>query len=252
MDSRDVVKAMVFCAGYGTRLGRLTRETPKPMLLLQGRPMLSYILHHLRNHRFDEVAINLHFQPEMIRNHFGDGRAWGVRIEYSYEPQLLGTAGALKKMEAFLEGERAFLAQYGDILTDQDLSAMAQFHLQQEAIVTLLLHRRANSNSVVCLDSASRITSFLERPTPEQRRNVTSDWVNSGICMGGPELLREIPPGVSCDLPRDIFPKLVRTGRVFGFPLSGYRCAVDSEERFRAAEEALASGACRIVRSGTV
>ncbi len=74
------MKAMVLCAGYGTRLGDLTRETPKPMLPLGDRPMLEYILCHLKRHGFDQVAVNLHFMPEAIQNHFVDGYRWGLRL----------------------------------------------------------------------------------------------------------------------------------------------------------------------------
>ena len=98
------MKAMVLCAGYGTRLGDLTREIPKPMLPLGDRPMLEYILCHLKRHGFDQVAVNLHFMPEVIQNHFADGARWGVRLTYSHEPQLLGTAGGTKKMAVFLPG----------------------------------------------------------------------------------------------------------------------------------------------------
>src|SRR4051812_4239401 len=103
------MKAMVLCAGYGTRLGEMTREIPKPMLPLHGRPMLAWILAHLRASGFTRVAINLHFKPEMIREYFGDGSADGLEITYSDEPALLGTAGGVKKMESFLRNGEPFL-----------------------------------------------------------------------------------------------------------------------------------------------
>jgi len=86
------MRAMVLSAGYGTRLGNLTREMPKPMLFLEGRPMLEHIICHLARQGFDQIAINLHFKPEIVQNYFGDGSKWCVKITYSYEPELLGTA----------------------------------------------------------------------------------------------------------------------------------------------------------------
>ena len=74
------MKAMVLCAGYGTRLGDLTREIPKPMLPLGDRPMLEYIVCHLKRHGFDQLAVNLHFMPEVIQEHFADGARWGLRL----------------------------------------------------------------------------------------------------------------------------------------------------------------------------
>lgn len=240
------MKAMILSAGYGTRLGSLTQQRPKPMLPLQDRPLLEYIITHLARHSFNQIAINLHFMPEVIQDYFGDGSRWQVELVYSYEPELLGTAGGVKKMAAFLADSEPFLVHYGDILTDQDFTAMLQFHRQQRALATLLVHERAKSNSVVSLDEQGRIIGFLERPTDEARRGIQSPWVNSGICLCDPQLLAEIPADTACDLPRDIFPKLMALSPLYGFPLSGYRCAIDSPERLTEAQAALAEGRCQI------
>lgn len=240
------MKAMVLCAGMGTRLGDLTREIPKPMLLLERQPMLAFILGNLKRHGFDEIVINLHFKPEIIRDHFSDGTAGGIKITYSHEPQLLGTAGGVKRMEDFFRDAPQFLVHYGDVVTDQDFTAMLQFHRERGALATLLLHERAKSNSVVTLDGDDRIVGFLERPTDEVRKGHASQWVNSGICICSPEILDAIPPEQACDLPREIFPRLVGTRRLFGFPLTGYRCAVDSPARLAEARAALAEGRCHI------
>jgi NDP-sugar pyrophosphorylase family protein len=239
------MKAMVLCAGLGTRLGELTREIPKAMLAIQGQPLLAYLLGNLKQHGFDEVAINLHFKPELIRDCFGDGSRHGMRLAYSPEPRLLGTAGGVKKMEGFFRGEPAFLVHYGDILTDQDFSAMLAFHRERGALATLLVHQRLKSNSIVNLDDTGRITAFLERPDEESRVGHSSRWVNSGVCLCAPEVLDAIPAGVPCDLPRDIFPRLIASNRVYGFALTGYRCAIDSPERLAEARAAQADGRCR-------
>ena len=150
-------------------------------------------------------------------------------------------------MEGFFRSETAFLVHYGDILTDQDFSAMVAFHRERRALATLLLHERAKSNSIVNLDGTGRITGFLERPDEQSRVGHTSRWVNSGVCICAPEVLEAMPAGVPCDLPRDIFPKLSPSNRVYGFPLSGYRCAIDSPERLTEARAAVAEGRCRAV-----
>jgi NDP-sugar pyrophosphorylase family protein len=240
------MKAMVLCAGFGTRLGDLTREMPKPMLPVAGRPLLAYLLGHLRDHGFGEVMINLHFRPELIRGVFGDGAPWDLKLAYSPEEQLLGTAGGVKKAEAFFRGDDCFLVQYGDVLTDQDLGALVRRHRQTGALATLLVHQRARSNSVVSLDDEGRVVGFLERPAESERRGVDSPWVNSGICVCSPEILDWIPDGVPCDLPRDVFRKLVDTRRLFSVGLSGFRCAIDSPERLNLAREAVTNGSCRV------
>ncbi|MGA2543401.1 MAG: nucleotidyltransferase family protein [Verrucomicrobiota bacterium] len=240
------MRAMVLCAGYGTRLGHLTREIPKPMLPLNGRPILEYILAHLRSHHFDQMAVNLHFLPRAIPAHFGSGSALQIELTYVCEDRLLGTAGGIKNMEPFLSLSDPFLVQYGDVLTDQDFSAMLRFHRERPALATLLLHQRARSNSLVSLDSQGRITGFLERPDDQTRLSLPANWVNSGICLCRPEIFAHIPPHTPCDLPRDIFPKLIPAGRLFGFPLSGYRCAIDSPARLAQAGADVAQGRCRI------
>jgi mannose-1-phosphate guanylyltransferase/phosphomannomutase len=240
------MKAMILCAGYGTRLGALTHHIPKPMLPLSDRPLLEYIICHLARHGFNQIAINLHFMPEVIRDYFRDGSPWGVELAYSYEPELLGTAGGVKKMESFFGPEEAFLIHYGDILTDQDFNAMFRFHQQSNARATLLVHQRANSNSIVTLDERGCVTGFLERPTEAVRGRASSTWVNSGIYICNSQLLSEIPANMACDFPRDIFPGLVARGHLYGYSLSAYRCAIDSPERLAQAQTAITTSECQI------
>lgn len=240
------MKAMVLSAGYGTRLGDLTRNQPKPMLLIQNRPLLEYLIVNLARSGFRQIAINLHFMPEVIRDYFGSGQRWGVEITYSFENELLGTAGGVKNLESFFREEEAFLVHYGDVLTDQDFSSIYAYHLEQHAEITMLLHQRTKSNSIVSLDEKNRVIGFLERPSDEERKGVRSPWVNSGISICNASILDAIPAGLVCDFPRDIFPKFIENGKVFGFPLSGYRCAIDSPERLAEARQAITDGRCKI------
>jgi mannose-1-phosphate guanylyltransferase/phosphomannomutase len=240
------MKAMVLCAGYGTRLGDLTREIPKPMLPLGDRPMLEYVLCHLRRHGFDQVAINLHFMPEVIQNHFSDGSRWGLRLTYSHEPQLLGTAGGTKRMESFFQGDEPFLVHYGDIVTNQDFTAMLGFHQERKALATLLVHQRARSNSALSVDALGRIERFLERPPDAHWNTVSGAWVFSGIAICQPELLDLIAAETFCDFPRDVFVRLAATRRLFAFPLTGRRTAVDSPERLAEARQGVAEGVFRV------
>ncbi len=231
------MKAMVLAAGAGSRMGELTRDCPKPMLLVQEKPILEHILRNLARHGFREVVLNLFHHPQLIEAHFGDGSTLGLSITYLREPHLLGTAGSARNAAAFLRGTEPFLLHYGDVLTDQDLGAMAEAHRLRRAQATLLLHERAHSNSVVVMDEEGRVTRLLERPSPEERALVDSPWVNSGVYLLDPSVLERISPEDPQDFPRDVFPALIDEGRVFGFPLTGYRCAIDSPERLKRARE---------------
>jgi len=240
------VKAIVLCAGYGTRLGNMTREVPKPMLPLQGKPLLAYTLRYLVSQRFKQIAINLHFLPEQITNYFGDGSRFGIRIHYSYEPQLLGTAGTVKNLEPWLADVEDFLVLYGDILLDQDLGVLVERHHQTQALATLLLHQRPGSNSLVQMDETARIVGFVERPTEEQRVASPFPWVNSGVHMLNIHVLDYIPGGRPADFPRDVFTRIVGKERLYGVPVTGYRCAIDSPARYAEADAAVAQGRYRV------
>jgi len=227
------MKALVLCAGYGTRLGELTRTTPKPMLPIGGRPLLEYILRHLARHGFRNILINLHHRPDAIRDHFGDGAALGLSIRYVLEDELLGTAGTIRENREFLAADgRPFLVHYGDILTDQDLGVLVSRHRSGTALATLLLHRRVRSNSIVRMDAAGRITAFIERPARHPDDGPT--WVHSCISLCRPELIDHIPPPPA-DLARDVFVPLAARGRLQGVPLTGTRFAIDSVERLEEA-----------------
>jgi len=226
------MKAIILSAGYGTRLGNITKEIPKPMLDVNGKPMLEYIINNLKKHNFTDLAINLHFMPEIIKDYFEDGSKFGVKISYSYEEKLMGTAGGVKNIENFFrESDEPFIVHYGDVITEQDFTKMLDFHKEKKALATLLLHQRSKSNSMVSLDEENRIIGFLERPSEEERKGIKSPWVNSGVCICQPEILDLIPEKTACDLPRDIFSKNIDSEKLFGFPLDAFRCAVDSAER---------------------
>src|SRR5262249_13188001 len=97
------IRAMVMAAGAGTRLRPLTEEIPKPMVPIANRPVLEYTIENLKRHGITEIILNLHNHPDLIRSHFGHGQKWGVRLDYSHEPRLMGTAGGVRKAGWFLE-----------------------------------------------------------------------------------------------------------------------------------------------------
>jgi len=242
------MKAIVLCAGRGERLGELTRALPKPLLPLCGEPLLGHTLRHLAAQGLRDVGINLHHHGEQIRGYLGDGSACGVRVHYALEPELRGTAGALHAFAGWLGDEDA-LVLYGDLLLDQRFDGLIEMHRKQNAAATLLLHRRGGSNSFVELDSDGRIRCFVERPAAEQRRALGEAWVNSGVQIVSASLRADLPPAPS-DLPRDVYAPRCTELRLFGVPLDGYRCAIDSPQRYAEAEQALASGRCRPLRPG--
>lgn len=239
------MRALVLCAGLGTRLGELVRDCPKPLLPLAGEPLLVHTLRWLARHGFRDVAINLHYRGDDIRAAIGDGSAQGVRVHYSPEAEPQGTAGAVRELGDWFDPAHGLLVVYGDLLSDQDLGALRSAHAEHDAAATLLVHQRRGSNSLLDLDASGRIRAFIERPDAATRAAHPFPWVNSGVQILGPRLLRHIPVSGPADLPRDVYTVRAGRERLQGVPLSGYRCAIDSPERYREAQAALAEGRCR-------
>ena len=195
------MRAMVLAAGLGTRLRPLTYEITKPMVPVLDRPVMAHILDLLERHGFEQVIANLHYFPETIREHFGD------RLEYRFEPELLGTAGGVRACADFF-GEESFLVISGDALTDIDLGALVARHRASGGIATLAVKRVADTREfgVVLHDHDGRITGFQEKPSPDE---ALSDLGNCGIYMFEPRIFDYFPERPFADWAQDVFPALL-------------------------------------------
>ncbi|MCB0126804.1 MAG: nucleotidyltransferase family protein [Caldilineaceae bacterium] len=220
------MKALILAAGKGTRLRNLTRDCPKPMLTVGNRPLLDQLVCWLRRHGITEIAINLHHLPAVIPAHLGDGHDKGVAITYSHEEQLLGTAGAAKRLQSFLN--EPFVVIYGDGYTNLDLSRLIKFHQHRketkwpDMLVTVALYHVANPAEcgLVTLDADGRISHFVEKPDPTE---IFTDLASAGILICEPALLDRIPEQGSYDFGRDLFPVLLEQG----IPIGGQPLAED-------------------------
>jgi NDP-sugar pyrophosphorylase family protein len=212
------MKAMLLAAGLGTRLRPLTDRLPKCMVPVAGKPVLQWNIEWLRSQGVTELVVNLHHYPESVTGYFGDGRAFGVRLEYSYEPELLGTAGALWGARRFLSAPR-FWVLYADNLVNCSLERMESLHLAQEATLTMGLFWRedVSVSGMVGLDGHGRISGFKEKPAANE---VLSHWVNAGIFLCEARVQQFIPPGRASDFGNDILPAMLSAGEpIYGYPL---------------------------------
>src|SRR4051795_10399204 len=212
------MRAMILAAGLGTRLRPITYDMPKPMVPVVNRPVMEHIARLLARHGFTEVIANLHWFPELVRGHFGDGSAFGLELTYSDEDALLGTAGGVRKAADFL-GE-SFLVISGDALTDIDLAAMREFHESHDGIASLATRRVDDTSQfgVVITGPDGRVQGFQEKPDPAE---ALSDLANCGIYMFRSEIFDYFPePGKSkaageddppgfADWAMDVFPALL-------------------------------------------
>ncbi len=192
---------MVLAAGLGTRLRPLTYEITKPMVPVLDRPVMEHIVDLLGRHGLNEVIANLHYFPDTIREHFGE------RLEYHFEPELLGTAGGVRECAGFF-GDDSFLVISGDALTDIDLAALAARHRASGGIATLAVKQVPDTREygVVLHDGDGRITGFQEKPEPE---DALSDLGNCGIYVFAPQIFDYFPDRPFVDWANDIFPVLL-------------------------------------------
>ncbi|HEX8185368.1 MAG TPA: nucleotidyltransferase family protein [Blastocatellia bacterium] len=209
-------KAMLLAAGRGTRLRPLTETVSKCMIEIAGKPVLEHNIEWLRKFGVTDIIINLHYLAEDVMNHFGDGSRWGARLTYSLEPELLGTAGAVKNVASFFDD--SFFLWYGDNLSTCRLDRLWALHCARGGVATIALHHRDDpaQSGIVGLDESDRVVRFLEKPRPEQ---VFSHWVNAGILALEPEVIEAIPARGAPDFGRDVFPALLNAGAA----INGYR-----------------------------
>jgi mannose-1-phosphate guanylyltransferase/phosphomannomutase len=235
------VKAVVMAGGEGTRLRPMTANQPKPLLPVVNKPIMEHVLLLLKRHGFTETVVTVQFLASLVRNYFGDGEDVGMSLQYATEEMPLGTAGSVKNAEDELRAD-PFLVISGDALTDIDLSALVRYHKDNSALVTVALTRVPNplEFGIIIVDEEGRIQRFLEKPTWGQ---VFSDTVNTGIYVMEPEVLAEVPAGVSVDWSGDVFPQLLKSGApLYGWIADGYWEDVGSHESYLKAQADVLSG----------
>ena len=135
------MRALVLAAGAGSRLRHYTADRPKPLLEIFGEPILGYNLAMLAAAGFDDVAINLHTFADAVRTYVGDGSRWGLRVTYSEETELRGTAGALVPLVQAFAGE-TFAIVFGDNLDELDLADMLARHRERDVLATIAVWDR--------------------------------------------------------------------------------------------------------------
>ncbi len=215
------MKAMILAAGFGTRLWPLTIGRTKPAIPFMNRPLIAYTIDYLRRHGIDDLIINLHHEPESVRDQIGDGAGFGVRITYSIEePEILGTSGALDNVRHLLEDD-TFVVINGKIITDLDLSDAIATHRERGALATLVLlpNRRYERFSEVKITPDYDVREFAGFPKlPDKEQDQSSGRTRpfplmfTGIHILEPGIFRYIPRGVFSDSVRDVYPKAMAAG----------------------------------------
>lgn len=219
------MKAVILAGGEGKRLKSVTGALPKPMVPLIGMPVLERIVNHLKRQGFTELCCALCYRPEVIRDYFGDGSKFGVRMEYREQEAPIGTAGSVLQCRDFY-GDEDFLVMSGDAVTDFDLSALMERHKSGNAAATIALYPNAEplQYGLVLLDRESRVRHFVEKPDWPQ---VVTNLVSTGIYVLSPKAMRYVPEGENFDFAKNLFPMLLTGGeKILGVPMEGYWCDI--------------------------
>lgn len=235
--------------GFGTRLRPLTCNIPKPMVPMINKPMMVHIIDLLKSHGISDIVATLFYQPETITGYFGDGKDFGVRMQYRRAEADLGTAGSVKNAGDFLD--EPFIIISGDVLTDFDLSKAVAFHRSRKAKATIVLTRAANplQFGVVLTKEDGRIIRFLEKPSWSE---VFSDTINTGIYILEPEVLDLIPRGEEFDFSKNLFPAMLDQDMLlYGYVADGYWRDIGNLHEYLEAHFDILRGAVRVTIEGS-
>ena len=215
------MKAIVLAAGLGTRLGPITQWIPKPMVPVFGVPIIQHNLIQLREQGIREIIVNLHHMPVQIIQHLKDGNHFGVKVHYSLEPTIMGTAGGIKKVEAQLQ-DGTFVVVNADTYRVMDLKTVLRHHKRKKRVLTLLLQENPHlpPERAVWVDKRGAVVRFLDLYQKDGDQGTPADFL--GVQVAEPELLSHIPPDQPWEIHR-VYMRLLSSGsRVGGHLQLGY------------------------------
>lgn len=212
------MKAVILGGGKGTRLRPLTYKTPKPLLLVKGKPILEHVINYLKGYGITDLIVTTEYMGDKISKYFGDGRKFGVNIEYSEEKKPLGTAGCLSLIKDKLK--ETFILIGGDNLTKLNLKKFIEFHKKKGGILTAALFEFEEKSKwgIYNLNKDESIRNFLEKP-------VFKHTAGTMIFCLEPEIFEHIPekPKGVMNLTDHTIPELLKKGvKIFGFEFKDF------------------------------
>ncbi|MCP2727778.1 nucleotidyltransferase family protein [Symplocastrum sp. BBK-W-15] len=247
--NREDLGVLVLAAGKSTRIQPVSGGLPKPLLPVEGKSILERNLSWLVSSAIESVWINLHYRAEEIQQVIGTGENLGLKVSYSLEPEILGTAGAYKNLEQHWQGTT--LVIYGDSLVCFDLAKFLAAHQSSEAVATIALfdqnthHHTAIAGGRVILDENGRITSFTEMAGTEETS--PSTLVNAAVYLLEAEVLKMIPKQTFYDFARHLFPQMLAAGYYLqGYLIDGYCLGLDTPESYAKAMSLIETGKVKL------
>lgn len=224
----------LMAGGFGTRLRPLTQNCPKPLLKIGEKPILELIFENFINAGFHRFFISTHYMPEMIREHFGDGSRWGVSIRYVHEDKPLGTGGALGLLPHD-EIDLPLFMMNGDLLTNLNFQTLLDFHQDHAGAATMCVREyEYNVPYGVVYSDGHRIRTMVEKP-------VHRFFINAGIYLLSPELVKNVEPGTYVDMPTLLEQQIAAGKDVNMFPIHEYWLDIGRMEDLKQAQQEFGS-----------
>ena len=231
------MKAIILAAGFGTRLKPLTDKTPKALLPVGGMPLIFYPLKLLKKEGITEVVINLHHLGDLIKQELGDGQKWGMNISYSWEEEILGTGGGIKK-SATLAGPAPLLVLNSDVLIDLSLKKLLVFHQHHRGIATMVVKPRTKDSEYTWIELAGDRITKISAQKPEPGKT----FFYTGVQILEEKLIQYLPQGFSCVIKEGYQQALTQGDTISGFVYQDYWNDLGTPERLKTAHEDLSSG----------
>lgn len=230
--------AVILAGGKGTRLG--LKDRPKPMVLIQDKPLLQIQIEWLVREGIKEVFILLNYLPEVVIQELGSGSRWNIKINYFVESEPLGTAGALAQLKGQLEED--FFVIYGDLVCDMDLKKLAQFHYEKASELTLVTHPNDHpyDSDLVEVDGADKVVKFLTKPHDPSL--IYKNLVNAAVYLFTSQVLQKLEVGVFKDLARDVFPSLLRSTSIYSYKTCEYLKDMGTPDRLEKVKNDISAG----------
>jgi mannose-1-phosphate guanylyltransferase / phosphomannomutase len=236
------MKAVILAGGRGTRLYPLTEKIPKLLVKIGEKPIIEHQILLLKKYGIKEIWVLLGYLGEQIESYLGTGKRFGLKINYCFEKEPLGTAGALRQLEKNIKED--FLVFSGDVMMDFNVKKFISWHCKKkDAIATLLVHPNNHpfDSDLVEVDDEGRITSLLKRPHPPELiyRNLS---VASAFIFS-PRIFKYIPIGVKTDFEKDVLPEMLKKGeKVYAYNTPEYLKDMGTLERLKQVRKDYRSG----------
>ncbi|MDO8558863.1 MAG: HAD-IIIA family hydrolase [bacterium] len=234
------MRAVILAGGLGTRLNKIIKNLPKPMIKIGRLPILAHQVELFKKYGIKNITLATCYLSEVIEKYFKNGQDFGVRINYSKEENPLGTAGGLKEIESQLKND--FFLLYGDVMVDLDIAELISFHKSKKSACTLVLHPNDHpqDSDLVEIDGKQRIIAFHPKPHPENK--YFNNLVNAGLYVLSPKILKYIKRGIKSDFGKDIFPKIFKKEKLYGYVTAEYLKDMGTPDRLAEVQKDYKSG----------